>query len=129
MPESEVSPAPQTSQTKPLAQMTSFERRQHFMQQAAEETARNRQMKADVEKAILESLYDADDPERVEWRPVIKKLEAQFKNGNVSIVWNDLWNAGTIESVDAGPAPNFYRLSSATMRKVQRERDSKKTKK
>lgn len=128
MPETEVVP-PATEATKTLAQMSSFERRQHFMQQAAAEAERNRKQKAEVEQAIIDALFDADDPERVEWRPVIKKLEAKHPTGNVSAVWNDLWNSGKIESVDEGATPNFYRLSTKIMRQTQRERDSRKTKK
>lgn len=123
MPETEVVPQPAAPKT--LAQMSSFERRQHFMNQAAAEAERNRKQKAEVEQAIIDALYDAEDPERVEWRPVVKKLDAKYPTGNVSAVWNDMWNTGKIESVDTGATPSFYRLSSKLMRQTQRERSNK----
>jgi hypothetical protein len=122
MPEAEVV---QAATAKTLADMKPFERRQYFMQKNAEEAQHNREMKGKVEQAIIDALYDAEDPERVEWRPVIKVLDQKYKTGNVSTVWNDMWNTGKIESVDGGATPSFYRLSSKIMRQTQRERSSK----
>jgi hypothetical protein len=122
MPESELA---QPQAVKTLAQMNPFERRQHFMQKNAEEAQHNREMKTKVEQAIIDALFDAEDPERVEWRPVIKALDQKYKTGNVSTVWNDMWNTGKIESVDSGATPSFYRLSSKIMRQMQRERSNK----
>jgi hypothetical protein len=134
MPETEVTPpaaaAAATAQApKTLAQMSAFERRQHFIQKNAEEAERNRKTREQVEKAIIDALYDAEDPERVEWRKIIPAINKQFPTGNVEAVWNDLWNSDKIEAVDKGSTPNFYRLSSKLMRQIQRERDSRKTKK